>query len=125
MPVKVITRVDIKRFDNPDETRLFDRGRAEICHVGGAILGKYTFEPGWKWSESVKPIAKTERCEVAHTNYVISGRMHIVMADGSEYDVQAGDTFYLPPGHDGWVVGDEPAVLLDFAGAEHYADHGS
>lgn len=110
-----------KRFDFPDETRYFDKGKAEIVHVGNVTFGKYTLEPGWKWSESVKPTVGTEWCEVPHTQVLLSGRMHLVMEDGSEFDLGPGDVQFIPPGHDGWVVGDEPAVMLDVTGAEQYA----
>ncbi|HMC41390.1 MAG TPA: cupin domain-containing protein [Acidimicrobiales bacterium] len=110
-----------KSLDKPDETRLVPKGKVEVVNTETAVVGRVTFEPGWKWSESVKPIAGTETCQVAHTGYVISGCGHIVMDDGEEYDLEPGDGFYIAPGHDGWTVGDEAFVALDFTGMADYA----
>ena len=111
-----------KRFDSPDEVRpMADKGRVDIVKVGGGVVGKATFEPGWRWSEHVKPIAGTESCQAAHLGYVLSGRQKIVMDDGSELEFGPGDVVAIPAGHDGWVVGDEACVVLDFAGMSQYA----
>ena len=110
-----------KSFDNPDEVREFPRGRAEILHIGGGEVGRYTFEPGWRWSNDVKPIAGTHSCEAPHFQYHVSGRIKIVMDDGTEVDAGPGEITSLPSGHDGWVVGDEPAVVIDWYGASNYA----
>ena len=117
----MVTQSERRSLDKPDETRLIPKGKIEVVNTGGATVGKVTFEPGWKWSESVKPIAGTDSCQVAHTGYVISGRCHIVMDDGEELDLEQGDGFYLAPGHDGWTVGDESFVALDFTGMADYA----
>lgn len=111
-----------KSFDSPDETREFDKGKLALVNVGGSSIGLGTLQPGWRWSESVKPIAGTESCQAPHTGYVISGRMHVVMDDGTEIEFGAGDAVWVPPGHDAWVVGDEPYKGLDFTGAEHFAE---
>ena len=111
-----------KRFDNPDETRKFiDKGRVDLVNIGDGVVGCATFEPGWRWSEHVKPIAGTDSCQVPHLIYVISGRQKVVMDDGTELELGPGDVTYIPPGHDGWTVGDEAAVALDFAGMGEYA----
>ena len=102
--------------------RTFEKGRFELYAVGPMTLGRATYEPGWRWSEHVKPIAGTDSCQAAHFGYVLSGRQKIVMDDGSELEYGPGDVVAIPPGHDGWVVGDEPCVVLDFAGMEHYAE---
>jgi hypothetical protein len=115
----------VKRFERPDETRPFQHGHAEIVHLAEGTVGRGVFEPGWKWSECVKPIAGTESCEVAHLGFVVSGRMHIRMDDGQEGEMAAGDVMMIQPGHDAWVVGDEACVVLDFAGMEHYAERAS
>jgi mannose-6-phosphate isomerase-like protein (cupin superfamily) len=99
----------------PDETRSFDHGRLEIVTLTGVTFGKATFEPGWRWSQSVKPIAGTASCQVHHNGYVVSGRMHVVMDDGSEGEAGPGDVLVIPPGHDAWTVGDEPCVVFDFS----------
>lgn len=114
--------LESKRFDRPDETRKFTgKGHIDLVNVGDGVVGRGTFEPGWKWSEHVKPIAGTETCQAAHLIYVISGRQKIVMDDGTELELAPGDVTYIPPGHDAWTVGDEDAVALDFAGMAEYA----
>lgn len=110
-----------RNFAAADECRTFDKGRIETVTLGGATVGRAMFEPGWRWSECVKPIVGTESCEVAHLGYVVSGRMHVVMDDGTEGDAGPGDLFDIAPGHDAWIVGDEPCVIIDFQGAANYA----
>lgn len=110
-----------KSFDKPEEVREFTNGRAEIVSVGGAQIGRLILEPGWKWSEHVKPIAGTEFCEAPHFQYHVSGRLAVQMADGTEFIATPGDVTSLPSGHDAWVVGDEPAVVIDWYGASQYA----
>lgn len=110
-----------KSFDAADEVRTFDKGRLEIVTVNGHTIGRATFEPGWRWSECIKPIVQTDMCEAEHLGYIQSGRMHIVMRDGSEGDYGPGDAMHLAPGHDGWVVGNEPCVTIDFVGFADYA----
>jgi hypothetical protein len=112
-----------KNFKNPDEVRPFKaHGHLEILNLEGQTAwGKGTFEPGWKWSNDVKPIAGTESCQSEHTGYCISGRMTIRMDSGEEFTIQEGDAFHLPAGHDAWVSGNEPCVLLDVAGSQTYA----
>ena len=110
-----------KNLGSPDETRSFDKGKMDVVTLDNVTVGRAVFEPGWKWSECVKPIAGTESCEVAHVGYVVSGRMKVVMDDGSEMEYGAEDALVIPPGHDAWIVGDEPCTVLDFAGADEYA----
>jgi hypothetical protein len=110
-----------KHLSNADETRTFPKGRLEVVTVGGQTMGRATFEPGWKWSECVKPIAKTDSCQAPHLGYVISGRMVAVMDDGSRFEFGPEDAMSLPPGHDAWIVGDENCVVVDFLGYENYA----
>jgi len=111
-----------KRFDRPDETRSFqDKGRVEILNIGGGVVGRAVFEPGWKWSDHVRTIARTESCQAAHIGYVISGHQVIRMDDGTELEIGPGDVVSIPAGHDGWTVGSEPCVVLDFAGMANYA----
>ena len=114
--------MDIKSLDRPDETRKFvAHGHLEVVSLTGMTLGRATFEPGWRWSNDVRPIAGTESCMAAHAGYVIAGRMGLRMDDGAEGEVGPGDGFYFAPGHDAWVVGDEPCIMLDFTAAEDYA----
>lgn len=113
---------EVKNFDSPDETRPFEgKGQADVLQLGGQTVGRGVFEPGWKWSNNVKPIAKTDSCQVSHLAYVVSGRMRIYMDDGSEVEVGPGDVFAAPPGHDAEVVGDEACVALDFGEFGDYA----
>ena len=110
-----------KKFKSPDEVRTFEKGKLELVNIGGGVVGRLTLEPGWRWSKHVKPIAKTQWCEAPHFQYHLSGRIHIVMSDGTEFDAEPGDITALPAGHDAWVVGNDPVVLIDWAGASHYA----
>ena len=113
--------VVLKRFENPDEVRQFEKGKFEIVTIGGMTIGRATYEPGWKWSEHVSPIAGTPFCEVAHVGMVISGTATAAMKDGEIHELRPGVIFYIPPvAHDSWVVGDEPYVSLHFLGADHY-----
>jgi mannose-6-phosphate isomerase-like protein (cupin superfamily) len=112
----------VKNFDSPDETRPFEgKGQAYVVDMGGKAIGKAVFEPGWRWSENVKPIAKTDSCQAHHLGYCISGGMTIFMSDGTELEVGPGDVFEIPPGHDAAVTGDEPCVNIDFGGFGDYA----
>jgi hypothetical protein len=110
-----------RTYREPDEVRDFPHGRAEILKVGGSEIGRLILEPGWRWSNDVKPIAGTELCEAPHMQYHVSGRLHVRMADGTEFEAGPGDVTSLPQGHDAWVVGDEPAVVVDWYGASNYA----
>jgi quercetin dioxygenase-like cupin family protein len=113
--------VILKRFDTPDETRTFEKGKFEIVHLGGMTIGRASYEPGWRWSEHVGPSANTSLCEVEHVGMVLSGRAMAALIDGSEVELTPGSLFYIPPvAHDSWVVGDEPYVSLHFLGAAHY-----
>lgn len=113
--------IQSKSLDKPDEVRKFDHGELGVVTVAGAVVGRAAFQPGWRWSTDVKPIAGTESCEAAHTGYIISGSMHVVMDDGAEGDLGPGDAFVISPGHDAWIVGDEPCVALDWSAAAEYA----
>jgi quercetin dioxygenase-like cupin family protein len=112
-----------KNLDTPDETRTFENGKAQVVTLGDFTASRLTFEPGWRWSEHVKPIAGTDSCQVLHTGYQVSGRLRIRMDDGMEKEYGPGDAYVIPPGHDGWVVGDEPVVSVDMSTvtAEHFA----
>lgn len=114
----------VKGFGSPDDTRQFPdgKGKVQLVTLEGGAVKRSTFEPGWRWSEHVKPTAGTDSCQVPHLSYVISGRMRIRMDDGSEHEVGPGDVMALPPGHDAWVVGDEPSIQVDFQGAVHHSE---
>ncbi|MEK2646108.1 cupin domain-containing protein [Bdellovibrio sp. BCCA] len=110
-----------KSFSKADEVRDFPKGKLELVEVNGNTVGLITLQPGWRWSTSVKPIAKTESCEVTHFQYMISGTLHVKMDDGTEMDFKGGEVAFTPPGHDAWVVGNEPVVAIDFQGMANYA----
>ena len=114
-------RAELKSFMRPDEIRKFPKGRVELIKIGNATLGRAVLEPGWRWSESVQPIAKTKSCEAQHFQYHVSGALKVQMDDGSEFECHAGDVSLLGAGHDAWVVGDEAAVIVDFQGMLDYA----
>lgn len=117
----IADKAEVKDFTEPDEVRVFPYGRLELLHFNGAAVGRATFEPGWRWSTSIQPLAGTSSCMAPHFQYHLAGTLHIVMDDGNEYECKAGDVSLLPSGHDAWVVGDEPAVIIDFQGMSHYA----
>src|SRR6202008_4578756 len=114
-------RAELRSFATPDEVREFPKGRLELVTVGGATIGRAVFQPGWRWATSVQPIVRTASCEAPHFQYHVAGVLRIRMDDGSEFDCRPGDVSLLPSGHDAWVVGDEPAVVVDFQGMIDYA----
>jgi hypothetical protein len=114
-------KAEMKSFTKPDEVRTFPKGKLELVNIGGAVVGRATFEPGWKWSTSLQPIVKTKSCEAPHFQYHVSGALKILMDDGTEFVCKAGDVSLLPEGHDGWVIGNEPVVVVDFQGMLDYA----
>jgi hypothetical protein len=115
--------VQVRGFQAPDETRTPDKTQMDVVRMGGTTAARLTFEPGWKWSECIKPVVGTESCQVRHVGVVQSGTIHIAHEDGSESDIGPGDAYVIEPGHDAWVVGDEPFVGFEFgsAAAEEYA----
>jgi hypothetical protein len=122
-PLRKASRMDLQliSFDEPSETRAFDKGRFEVYQVGATTLGRATYEPGWRWREHVGAATGEEWCEVEHVGLVISGRAAVAMRDGTERLMEPGQFFYVPPGHDSWVVGEEPYVSLHIVGSEQYA----
>lgn len=112
-----MTTAEHRSFGNPDEVRDMPHARAEVISIGGGQVMHITAQPGWRWSEHVKPIAGTDLCQAPHFQYMLEGTMAVRMADGTEFTVTAGDVVVLPPGHDAWVVGDEQVVTVDWGGA--------
>lgn len=110
-----------KNLARPDETRSFPKGQLDLVTLGGVTFGRGVFQAGWKWSTSVKPLVKMNSCEAPHLQYHVSGRLHVVMDDGTEAEFGPGEVSLLPPGHDAWVVGDEPVVVIDISGMVDYA----
>lgn len=119
-----MTGLVVKSLNKPEETRTFEKGRVELATLGGAAVGRLRVEPGWRWSTHVKPIAKTNSCEAPHFQYHIRGTIHVKMDDGTERDIGPGEISLVPPGHDAWVVGNEPVEVIDFQGLADYAKHG-
>jgi quercetin dioxygenase-like cupin family protein len=105
----------------PDDVRKFAHGKVELANLGETAIGRITLEPGWKWSNDVKHIANTNSCQLPHTQYAISGRLRVRMDNGTEQEFGPGDAMYIPPGHDAWVVGNQPFVAVDFTGMKEYA----
>ena len=106
--------IEKKSFDSPDETRSPEKTKVDVLKIGNVSVGRATFQPGWKWSECIKPVVGTDSCQARHVGTVVSGRLHIVHEDGSEGDASPGDAYVIEPGHDAWVVGDEPFVAFEF-----------
>ena len=119
-----MAQLEKKSLDHPDETRPVDKGSVEIVELDGATVMRTTFQPGWRWSECVKPVVGTPSCQVGHLMHVVSGRMGVRMDDGSEVEFGPGDVGVIPPGHDAWIVGNESFVGIDFQGGAVYAKPG-
>ena len=118
---RIARGVEVGNFSKPDEVRTFEKGKVELVNIAGSLIGRATLKPGWRWSTCVKPIAKTNSCEAPHLQYQLSGTLEVQMDDGSRYTTRAGDVSMLPPGHDAWVVGEKPVILIDFQGMTTYA----
>jgi hypothetical protein len=119
--VTKMAKMEGQSLNKPDEVRTFDKGKLELVNIGGRTVGRATFQPGWKWSQSVKPLVNTKSCEAPHFQYQLSGTIRVKMDDGTERDFKAGDVSLLESGHDAWVIGDEPVVVIDFQGMVDYA----
>ena len=115
-----MAQVEHRDFSAPDETRTPEKTTVELVNVAGGQIGRYTFQPGWRWSECIKPVAGTDSCQVEHIGYCVSGRIRVTL-DGTETEVGGGEVYRIPPGHDAWVLGDEPMVAIEFQGAAGYA----
>jgi len=116
-----MNKAELKSFGQPDEVREFPKGRLELIKIGGVTVGRAILEPGWRWASSVQPFAKTKSCEATHFQYHVSGVLKVRMDDGTEFECRPGDVSFLPSGHDAWVMGDQPAVVVDFQGMIDYA----
>ena len=116
-----VSSFEVKSHDAPDETRTPTKTRIEVVRLAGYTLGRLTFEPGWRWSECIKPVVDTASCQNSHVGYAVSGRLTIRLDDGTEKTISAGDSYTIPPGHDAWVEGNEPFVGTEVISAEQYA----
>lgn len=114
--------IEARDFSSPDETRTPDKTKIELLSIAGGQIGRYTFQPGWRWSECIKPIVKTDSCEVEHIGYLISGTLHLKHDDGTEQDITPGMVYRIAPGHDAWNTTAEDAVVVEFQGAAHFAE---
>jgi hypothetical protein len=112
--------IEVGDFSSPNETRTPDKTKIELVNLAGGQIGRYTFEPGWRWSECIKPVVKTDSCQVEHIGYCVSGGLRIKASDGSEQDIVPGQVYRIAPGHDGWTVGSQPAVVVEFQGAGNF-----
>lgn len=116
-----VNRLETKSHDQPDEVRTPDKTRVEVVRLEGYTMGRFIFQPGWRWSECVKPVVKTESCQAAHVGYAVSGSIKVRMNDGSETTIKPGMSYTIPPGHDAWVEGNEAFVGMEMMSAEIYA----
>jgi hypothetical protein len=119
-PVSVST-FEVRSHDAPDEVRSPDKSRIEVIRLDGFTFGRFNFEPGWRWSECVKPVVGTDSCQVSHAGYVVSGELHVRLNDGTEKILRPGDSYTIPPGHDGWNEANEPFVAIEVMSAEQFA----
>jgi len=119
-PVSV-SKFEVKSLAQPDETRSPDKTRVEVVRLNGYTIGRFNLAPGWRWAECIKPVVKTESCQVSHVGYAVSGRIKVRMQDGTEKSISAGESYTIPPGHDAWVEGNEPFVGIEMMSAEQYA----
>ena len=115
--------VEINDFSSPDEVRRPENTTVEVVKLGGGEIGRYTFQPGWRWSEHIKPVVGTESCQTEHVGYLVSGTLDVQSDDGTSGEVTSGSVYRIAPGHDAWVIGDEPVVVVEFQGAATYAKH--
>jgi mannose-6-phosphate isomerase-like protein (cupin superfamily) len=116
-----VRKLETKSHDKPDEVRAPDKTRVEIVRLEGFTIGRFTLQPGWRWSQCVKPVVKTDTCQVAHVGYAVSGRITVKMNDGSQTTIVPGMSYTIPPGHEAWVEGNEPLVAIEVMSAEIYA----
>lgn len=113
--------IEFSDFSTPDEVRQPERTNIELVKIAGGEIGRTTLQPGWTWSECIKPVAGTDMCEVEHVGYTVSGTLHVDHRDGSAVDLVAGSVYRIAPGHEAYVVGDEPVVVVEFQGASSLA----
>ena len=116
-----VTKFEVRSHNSPDEVRTPDKTRVEVVRLEGFTLGRFNFAPGWRWSECVKPVVKTDSCQASHVGYAVAGTIVVRLQDGTKQTIAAGDAYTIPPGHDAWVVGDEPFVGIEVMSAEQYA----
>jgi len=116
-----VTKFETRSHDKPDEVREPSKTRVEVVRLPGYTLGRLTFEPGWKWSECIKPVVGTKSCQVSHVGYAVSGRLTVKLDDGTQKTFEPGTSYTIPPGHDAWVEGDQRFVCIEVLSAEQFA----
>ena len=116
-----VTKLQVKSHSSPDEVRTPSKTRVEVVQLEGFTIGRFNFEPGWRWSECIKPVVKTDQCQISHVGYAVSGRLTIHMKDGTEKTIVAGESYTIPPGHDAWVDGNQPFVGIEVLSADVFA----
>jgi len=116
-----VTKFEVKSHASPDEVRTPEKTRVEVVQLEGFTIGRFNFEPGWRWSECIKPVVNTDHCQASHVGYAVSGRITVRMKDGTEKTISAGDSYTIPPGHEAWVEGDQPFVGIEVMSADTYA----
>jgi quercetin dioxygenase-like cupin family protein len=116
-----VTKLEAKSHNSPDEVRSPSKTRVEIIRLENFTIGRFTFEPGWRWSECIKPVVNTDTCQLSHVGYAVSGRMTVRIEGGIQKTIAGGDSYTIPPGHDAWVEGNEPFVGIEVMSAEQYA----
>ncbi|MGX6564820.1 cupin domain-containing protein [Cupriavidus necator] len=116
-----VTKFEVKSHESPDEVRAPAKTRIEVVQLEGFTVGRFNFEPGWRWSECIKPVVHTDQCQASHVGYAVSGRLTVRMKDGTEKTIKAGDSYTIPPGHEAWVEGDQPFVALEVMSADTFA----
>ncbi len=121
MATNVVTRLQVKSHNSPDERRKPDKSQIDIVSVGDYTIGRLSFEPGWRWSECIKPVVQTDTCQNSHVGFCVSGKLTVETSDGGRAEIAAGDSYTIPPGHDAWVEGGDPFVGIEFVSAADYA----
>ncbi|HET7138583.1 MAG TPA: cupin domain-containing protein [Arthrobacter sp.] len=121
MPTNIVTQLEVKSHNTPDEKRRPDKTEVDIVKVGDYSIGRFTFEPGWRWSDCIKPVVQTESCQNNHVGFCVSGALSVETTDGKRISISGGDSYTIPPGHDAWVEGDQPFVGIEFLSAAEFA----
>lgn len=121
MPTNVVTQLAVKSHNTPDEKRRPDKTEVDVVNLGDYTVGRFTFQPGWRWSDCIKPVVHTESCQVNHIGYCVSGALAVETTDGNRIDIAAGDSYTIPPGHDAWVDGGQAFVGIEFVSAAEFA----
>lgn len=116
-----VKKFEVKSHNSPDEVRSPSKTRVEVLQFDGITMGRFNFEPGWRWSECIKPVVKTDHCQVSHVGYAVSGQLTVRMTDGTEKTITAGESYTIPPGHDAWVEGNQPYVGIEVMSADVFA----